>query len=191
MTFTRWIRVSTPSFLRRVVDEYPVNTSFRVVKNDWQRGRYKFRAYLSHTLYLNSYVNGYCCSVTFVWSFGDTTLAWVTTVLSDAIFVFLSCETARSVREKYKVVGESKRNKRNRFLPRWGSRVKGEGERRGGRYVYLLRIFITTPLRCFFFAIERGPHSWSRRNVFSLLIAWCWFMIFEKRNDISERQGRE
>lgn len=175
MTFTRWIRVSTPSFLRRVVDEYLANTSFRVAKNDWQRGRYKFRAYLSHTLYLNSYVNEYCCSVTFVCFFDDTTLAWVTTVLSDAIFVFSSCETARSAREKYKVVGESKRNKKNRFLPRWGSRVKGEREREEKRREVrvLLRIFITRLYIVSFSRSNVAPHSWSRRNVFSLLIAWC------------------
>lgn len=116
MTFTRWIRVSTPSFLRRVVDECLANTSFRVAKNDWQRGRYQFRAYLSHTLYIPSYVDGYCCSVTFVWFFGDTTLAWVTTVLSDAIFVFSSCETARSARKRYKVVGRGRERKRGRAI---------------------------------------------------------------------------
>lgn len=67
-------------------------------------------------MYLHSYVDEYCCSVTFVWFFGDTTLAWVTIVLSDAIFVFSSCEIARSVRERYKVVGRRRERKRGRGI---------------------------------------------------------------------------
>ncbi|XP_014613822.1 PREDICTED: insulin receptor substrate 1 isoform X8 [Polistes canadensis] len=47
----------------------------------------------------------------FVWYFGDTILAWVTTALSDAIFVFLPVvhETARSARERtaFPIVAEA------------------------------------------------------------------------------------